>query len=472
MTSIAAALKEPWLWASLMLLLCSPVAGAGPAERCQAEKMRAAGSFQHCAAGAQARAILQGREARLDRCRDLFFAEWQRVEERHGESCLTVDDEAQILSAIMSHSLSLADALKDPGANSTCSPSSLPFSYSYMVTNRAMPFETDEKNTVPAAPGDLIYYNADGPYQGKNVETNYLEVDAATFYSRLRADLAKAKFGGDTHLALYVHGLGNTFSGALTEAAQFGCKLANDASYPGLVIGYSWPSYDIHDSLLNYATIAPPPPPLMPQRSGSIRDNILGSRTSFNNLLNEIQTEVVAQVSGTTKFSFLSHSEGNYMALVGMATQTASLQINQCLLLAADISAVSLQETQQGQNLASLCDHVSVYYSGADADLVTSNYEYFDDHLENFPTRLGHIGPYYYPNPSPLHSNVVGIDCSEVTVAPAVASIIHVHTSYRFIPEILMDLTETMLGQAHPNRSAIPGTSAGFVLRWQGASGL
>lgn len=453
-----------------LLVLCGPAAAiAGQAERCQADKLRAVGSFHRCAALAESRAVLRGGESRMERCRDDFFERWMRAEARHGDSCPTLADDALILGAVTGHSRALADGLAAPGASSTCSPSGLPFSYSYMVTNRETPFATSEDDILPAAPGDLTYYTAAGPYQGDDVESNYEEVDSATFYSRLQADLAHAESGGTTHLALYVHGLGNTFSDALTEAAQFGCKLANDASYPGLLIGYSWPSYDALDSALNYATMAPPPPGLTPQPSGSIRDNVLGSRTSFNNLLSAIQSQALSQVSGPVDFSFLSHSEGNYMAMVGMATQTGDPQIDQCLLLAADISAVSLQDMQQGQSLATLCDAVSVYYSGADADLVTSNYEYFQYHLPNFPTRLGQQGPYYFANPSALNPNVEGIDCSEVTVAPAVSSIISVHPSYRFVPEILMDLSETMLGQPHPNRAAIPGTSGGFVLKGGGS---
>jgi esterase/lipase superfamily enzyme len=336
-----------------------------------------------------------------------------------------------------------------------------------MVTNQSDPFASRRAEITPAAPGDLSFYTADGPYQANHVTTNYKEVSREMFFSRLKADLAHTASDGVQHLGLHVHGLANLFPTALTANAQFGCRLAKDGGYPGLIIGFSWPSYNAHNSFRFYATKKPPPPPLTPQPMGSIRDNILGSRTSFKTLLEAIQTEVLAALTDPpVHFSLLTHSEGNYMGMVGLSTLDAAMSINHCLMLGADISAVSLQENQQGQAISDTCQGVTVYNSGADPQLAFSGYEYFKYHLIDFPIRLGSIGPFYhYPAPLALNTNVTGVDCSSVTVTPAVSAWWNIHPSYRVVPEILEDLTETMLGKAHSNRSPIPGTTQGFVLQ-------
>ena len=84
-------------------------------------------------------------------------------------------------------------------------------------------------------------------------------------------------------------------------------------------------------------------------------------------------------------------------------------------------------------------------------------------HLKDYPTRLGLIGPYYYANPTPLNSNVVGVDSSKVTVNLP-GGITGVHASYRSLSPVLVDLTQTMLGLPPSNRCPIPGTTQGFTL--------
>jgi hypothetical protein len=135
-------------------------------------------------------------------------------------------------------------------------------------------------------------------------------------------------------------------------------------------------------------------------------------------------------------------------------------------MLAADVSAVSLQSGEQGQAIAETCGQVTVYYSGADETLNSSNYEFFQYHRQDYPTRLGVIGPYYgFPAPKALNANVVGLDCSAVTVFPAVFSIFYVHSSYLYVPALVLDETQTMLSLPQPKRAAIPGTTQGFTLQ-------
>ncbi|HEV7734199.1 MAG TPA: alpha/beta hydrolase [Candidatus Binatia bacterium] len=438
--------------------MAQPAAGRG----CEASKLLAVGQYHLCRSRVDAKAARKGTTGDHTRCDAQLAKKFTKAEARADGTCPTTNDRDDIQLAATRHGDEVATRLA--GAATTCSPVGLPFAYSYMVTNRATPFATIREDIVPATGDALTFFTATGPYASQNVATAYTEVTQAVFVERLKADLALTASGGGLHLGVYVHGLGNTFSDALTEAAQFGCNLATPGGYPGLVIGYSWPSYDLIDSTFFYGTIAPPPPPLLPQRSGSIRDNVLGSRASFQALLTLLDADVVTGAIAPVALSFLTHSEGNYMLMTGLGAATSSPPIAQCLMLAADVSSVSLQTGEQGAGITDRCGGVTVYYSGADGDLVTSDYEFFAYHRSDYPTRLGLTGPHYIADPTPLAANVTGVDCSKVTVAPAVSSIIDVHSSYRSVPRIVTDLVETMLGMPNLGRAAIAGTTQGFTL--------
>ena len=436
-----------------------------PARRCQATKLLVAGQYDLCRARADARAARRGAPAVYDRCDKRFRKQWARAEKRAAGACLTAGDEGDVQLATVRHSGAVAASLATPPLGSGCPTASIPFSYSYMITNRAMPFATSGASIVPGAPGSLTFFTAPGAYQSQNPMTNYVEVTQDVFLERLKADLAKAQGSRSLHLGIYVHGLGNYLTDAMTETAQFGCNLAVAGGYPGLLIGFSWPSYGVFDSGLYYATEGPPPPPLIPQRSGTIRDNILGSRSSFAAMVKLLEDQVVAGSMTPVELSFLTHSEGNYMLMVGMSAAEPVPHVRHCLLLAADISSVSLQEGQQGQAIADACGDVTVYYSGADETIASSDYEFFQYHRQDYSTRLGLIGPHYLPDPTPLSASVTGVDCSRVTQYPAVPSIVDVHSSYLSIAQILRDQTQTMLGQRFTKRSAIGGTTQGFRLQ-------
>ncbi|MCW5893937.1 MAG: alpha/beta hydrolase [bacterium] len=436
---------------------------AARARRCQAAKLAAVGRYQLCLADAEAHAVMQQTQPVVARCDRQLRRRWEKAERRGGGTCPTTSDLARVRLASTRHGARIASQLGAVRTTGTCS--GVPFAYSYMVTNRATPFATAKDAVVPGAPGSLTFWTASGAYQSSDPQSTYTEVTETVFLERLQADLALAASAGRLHLGLYVHGLGNLFTEALAEAAAFGCALERSGQWPGLLIGFSWPSYDLFDSAYYYASSGPPPPPLTPQTSGTIRDNVLGSRQSFDALVQLLGSRVVAPSATPVTLSFLTHSEGNYMLMTGLAALTQPAQVDRCLMLAADVSAVSLQSGEQGAAIAATCAEVTVYYSGADETLGSSNYEFFPYHRSDYPTRLGLIGPYYgFLPPKALAPNVVGLDCSSVTVAPAVASIIDVHSSYRTVPAILRDQAETMLSLPHPKRHAISGTSQGFTL--------
>jgi len=337
----------------------------------------------------------------------------------------------------------------------------VPFASSYMITNRATPFARTRASIVPLPPGELTFFTAAGAYQASQVHARYQPTSAQSFIASLRSDL-NAQPTARKSLAIYIHGLGNLLNDALATTATFGCALAQpqqgfSTGYTGLVIGFSWPSYGSAESAVFYASNPPNPP------SGTIRDNILGSVDSFVSMVQQL----VDGLQGiAVDISLLTHSEGNYMLMQGMAAlavTSPALRVQHCLMMAADISAVSLQSAQQGQAIADVCQDVAAYYSGTDGDMTVSNYQYAQFHAKDFPTRLGQIGPYYYANPTPLNANVTGLDCSKVTV-DVPGGIIAVHGSYLSRPPIVLDLTQTMLGIPPTNRCPIAGTTRGFTL--------
>jgi len=462
-------MRQPTIGALALTILMSAtatlaVAQTERAKRCEAGKLLAIGQYDLCRAQADAKAVRKETTPDHARCDARLAKKWEKLEAKAKGECPTSGDVELLQLQALRHSGRVTAALDGVGG-ATCSPAGLPFAYSYMVTNRADPFSTTRATTVPAAGSALEYFTADGPYVAGNVATAYTKVTKEVFVERLKADLAEATSGGAARLGLYVHGLGNTFSDALAETATYGCNLATQAAYPGLVIGFSWPSYGLLDSAAYYGTSGPPIPPLVPQRSGSIRDNVLGSRESFVALLAMLQNDVIAGADPAVELSLMTHSEGNYMLMTGMAAVTDAPEVAHCLMLAADVSAVSLQSGEQGESIAKICGDVTVYFSGADEELSSSNYEFFQYHRQDYPTRLGIVGPYgHFPAPNALPANVVGLDCSRVTVYPAVDSILDVHSSYRFVPIILTDQTQTMLGEPHTKRSPWPGSESTFVL--------
>ena len=419
-----------WIRTMLLgsVLLLPALAGAAndaaKARRCQATKLSAVGRYQLCLADTDARAVRRQSPPLYPRCDRQLQRKWRKAEQQADGTCPTADDLPRLRLAATRDGAVIASQLDDVAATGVCTAPGVAFTYSYMVTNRATPFATTQADVLPSAPGSLSFWTAAGAYQSSSPKANYQEVTQDVFLTRLKADLARTSSADKLHLGLYVHGLGNVFTDALTEVAQFGCALATTGSWPGLLIGFSWPSYDAFDSAISYATTGPPPPPLTPQQSGSIRDNILGSRQSFDALVQLLDTQVVDTSTTPVELSFLAHSEGNYMLMVGLAGLTKLATVNKCLMLAADVSAVSLQDGEQGQAITTTCGQVTVYYSGADETLNSSNYEFFQYHRSDYPTRLGVIGPYYgFPAPKALNANVVGLDCSSVTVFPAVIAI-------------------------------------------------
>lgn len=328
------------------------------------------------------------------------------------------------------------------------------FSNSYNITNRNDPFTWWVDSTsvvVPLPPRQLSFYEAPGMYDAN--DDDYQSVTPTSFINDLRQDLAKtAVSGGPASLVVYIHGLGNTYSDAISAAANLGTALQH-AGYGGLVIGFSWPSYsELVAALASYYATGRPPT----KTSGTIRDNINGSVQSFQAMLNLLGSLRVN--NQPVNISVICHSEGNFMLMWGMMQYPKGTpKMNHAIMLAADISAAMLQGGQWGQDITGNFNDVSVYFSGCDADLTYSDYDFFAYHDQTYPTRLGLIGPFSYPAASAVPANVTGVDCSQVTVD--LGDIIDVHSSYLSLTSVLADMNSVLSGTKPVGRTLYPGST-------------
>jgi esterase/lipase superfamily enzyme len=166
------------------------------------------------------------------------------------------------------------------------------------------------------------------------------------------------------------------------------------------------------------------------------------------------------------KLNLVSHSEGNYMLMLAMAALAANPAAfakltstppfaDQVLMVAADINNGALQSAQsspdagQGAPITQYANAVTVYWSGYDSLLPFSE-EWLDYHNPSFPDRLGLYGP-ASSSLGTILQNVTGLDCSNVANEsnPHIPWDISVHESYFYIPQILLDMTQT-LGDTAP----------------------
>ena len=336
------------------------------------------------------------------------------------------------------------------------------FNNSYFITNRNDPTTIWVDSSTYVIPGPLSYYLSNTPYD--QTTDDYATVTWSTFLSDLETDLASTvDASGHANLAVYIHGLGNTFDDALVETAAFGSSLASPGGFGGLVIGFDWPSYGTAVSgLASYYATTQINWPVV-NTNGTIRDNINGSINSF---VTVIQNLLAIKVNNNpVNLSILCHSEGNYMLLMGMlGLKQAGVTsgIKNAIMFGADISAAVFHSGQFGYGITDICSQVTVYYSGCDADVNYSDYDFFAFHNQIYPSRLGLIGPFGYPSASALPSSVTGIDCSQVTVN--LGLITNVHGSYRSLSQTVADMSSILNASNPTGRIAYPGGTNSYYL--------
>jgi len=340
-------------------------------------------------------------------------------------------------------------------------------SNSYMVTNRAYPWEQWAYYIYPASAGDNSYFMASGANNSNSQQYQLMGSNGTgsmppDFQSALATDIGNAVANGGAQVTLYIHGLSYYLSDACYTLGTFGQNLAAQ-NYNGLLIGFSWPSYGSAESTEYYGSLPYSFPPASTR--GTIRDNINGSTQSLLNLLSQL---VPLCQQYRARLNLVTHSEGNYMLMLAMSALASNPRaypaltarplpfVDQILMVAADINNGALQSPQslppdagQGAPITDYANAVTVYWSTNDTLLPFSE-EWLDYHNPSFPNRLGLYGP----NSNVLGTilqNVTGLDCSNVAneANPYIPWDISVHESYFYIPQILGDMQQT-LGNVPP----------------------
>jgi len=116
------------------------------------------------------------------------------------------------------------------------------FNNSYFITNRSDPETIWVDSASYVTPGDLSYYMSNTQYDQS--PDDYSTTNASNFLSSLQADLQNTvDSNGNANLAVYIHGLGNTFDDAITESAAFGSAL-------GITGGFIYKDKSIMDTMV------------------------------------------------------------------------------------------------------------------------------------------------------------------------------------------------------------------------------
>lgn len=149
------------------------------------------------------------------------------------------------------------------------------------------------------------------------------------------------------------------------------------------------------------------------------------------------------------------------MEMAGMQATSLSV-IQQVILLAADINnGAFLPDTVSGggwgNQIADNSLSTSVYSSTHDPLLKIAKDAFKSQHNPDFPDRLGLEGPTY--SSGQMNEKMVAVDCSAVVeewhlehlrLEGYVPSLTNLHSSYRYIPQVLWDICQT-LNQVSPD---------------------
>jgi esterase/lipase superfamily enzyme len=247
-------------------------------------------------------------------------------------------------------------------------------------------------------------------------------------------------------LCLYVHGYNNDFDEAVQEYVELDQEIgrtAEDETYRGVQVGFTWPSAG---RVTGY-----------PHDRREAVDSILG----LYNLLREFK-RITEQRNCIAETAVIAHSMGNYVleeTLSYLADEIGDPPggglIDQTLMVAADVDNDILQPGGLGEAIANFSYWVTVYFSRHDDTLRKSQ------RLKHKgKRRLDRNGPEDYGQ---LRDNVGALDCRNLaTDAQANRYDTSVHSCYRRVPGILRDMQLTMAGldrEIIPGRQPIEGTN-------------
>jgi esterase/lipase superfamily enzyme len=293
----------------------------------------------------------------------------------------------------------------------------------YMISNRTYDSSTGQFGTTVAQGGALTFLSA----PATNPTTWTVASSQETWVQQVQADIQRC--GGPA--TVFVHGYGVTYSDATSVFPTYFSNIVG-AGYPGVLIGFDWPSDDIG----------------IWQPTAFQNAKAKGAQTG--QLSFPLLATVLQQIKGTSALalSVICHSMGNYVMYSGASafSQSGKPLLDQVLCIAAMLEYNGYNSAQSATyclDITQAASQVTLYFSANDDVLPQAEKSGYDGYPE-----LGITGPTY---DSTLLSGVVGLDCSPVVNAanakqwnPNGNPLSRIHTSYFFIPEVLSDIQQVL----------------------------
>lgn len=325
----------------------------------------------------------------------------------------------------------------------------------FVITNREKISKRSFGGDLEPA-GKLHFLSRDAkmPRRNRNLRVDHLgssdEPDAVRgFAKQVRKELQKRCDALEARgierkpcLLLYAHGFNNIYREALEQYVELrrnfhqaiGEEAFEDQCLPIL---FTWPS---EGSKLTYL---------------EDRDDARMSYPAVRHMVHLLLQETRQLENCISEICFLGHSLGVYVlreafaALVGSPTAPAGTITAQVLMIAADIGNKSLEPNGKGFGINRFSDRVTVYFSPHDDTLRASK-------RKNASRRLGRtLSSTFETTPD----KVLFVDCRKWANDDKLDDLFgrrapSVHSCYRSVPAILMDMFKTIAGV---DREVIPG---------------
>lgn len=310
----------------------------------------------------------------------------------------------------------------------------------YLITNRDPAGNFGDS----LAPNGALTY-AGAANDGDKPPTTFDCWDKATIKNRMVADLSALATSGAVNLLIFIHGFDTTWPEIQCLGGAWMTRLRTTGGYNGVQVIFDWPSG--HDALDFFGAM---------ERARETASESLGKLVSF---LNEVTGDPTLQ-NVTVSLQLLCHSMGNYVLQQG-ADNFPDRSISRTCLVAAMLDYTAFNTSRptktQGAAVSAASNQVSCYYSSYD-DVLGLTF------VAGWLHQLGKDGPWSYTDS--LASGFVGLNCSAVvnTTNQKAFGAKQTHTAYFYIPETLMDMAASLMGEPSPFRTPMDGTNQGFTL--------
>ena len=296
----------------------------------------------------------------------------------------------------------------------------------YMLSNRVNQADC-------TAPGPVVYLsNMNFPSQGYNELFEQQAIDRATWIAQLADDLFRVCTdpGRPVVLAFYVHGYDTSATDARVAHALYGSRLSTTGLGQGLVVGASWPS--------NCDT------PYWARQYASQSANLMAAMIDVIPLVRKQLDAKYGQRAPLLVTAVIAHSMGNYLMSTTLASGNVPRYagaVDWVLMLAPDVDHAIFTRgsavENQGRAIYQMASgNVWVFWTWND-DVLKA-----DEYAGNWYV-LGYRGPQQPISPSTpdvqfIDSGKVAYsDNAEVYVPYDYGSLAAVHSSYRFVTQLV-----------------------------------